>query len=71
MRAADFRQAIAYAKVSQRMELGFTRMAIAILLPFFLWIYSGRLALIVAIPCFLVFCWYFSRAIRRFLKREH
>ena len=66
----EWRKVFQYAVQNQRWELGFTRMAVALLIPIALYFYSGWLALVMAVPCAAIFCWYLSSAVRRFLKRE-
>ena len=54
----DWRKTFHYAGQSQRYELGFTRMAVALLIPVVLYFYSGWLALVMTVPCVAIFCWY-------------
>ena len=65
----DWQQSFELARWNQRMESGFTRGAIAVLLPLALYFYSPWLALAAAVPCSCALCWYVSHAIRRFIKR--
>jgi ABC-type phosphate transport system permease subunit len=65
----EWRKAFRYAAEGQRWELDLTRTVVALLIPVALSFYSGRLALVVAVPCVAVFCWFLSRAVRGFLKR--
>jgi hypothetical protein len=67
----EWQRAFEWASWSQRIELGFVRGAVALLIPVVAYFYSPRLALVVlGIPCGYAFYFYLSRAIRRFLKRE-
>ena len=56
---------------AQRMEMGFTRAGVALLIPVCIYyFYSGWLALVVAVPCGYVLYWLGARAVQRFTKRE-
>lgn len=64
-----WRLAFQYAAESQRFELGFTRVAAALLIPVVAYFYSAWLGLLLAVPCGIAVSWYTVQAIRRFTKR--